>query len=149
MQRAIALAPERTTQRRRDDTVPFDAPLRSTSRERRRSRSAPWFLLPLLAVVTGVGVAYVGEHATATQDSYVLAGLTQTNTTLQNQDNSLGSQLETLKSTERIIALAQGLGMRPSQQWTAVPLPGSSLASIAASTQQQAAASAAPSSSHH
>ena len=109
--------------RPRDDLgdVPLDgqAPARRT-RLRRGGPRTPLPLLPLIAAIAGVGVAYVSQSAHATQATYQAAALSQQNQQLQGQNAELGGELARLQSAERIVAAAQKLGMRPAGHWSYV-----------------------------
>ena len=116
--------------------VPLDeAPARRT-RLRRGGPRTPLPLLPLIAALAGVGVAYVGQSAHATQATYDAAGLSAQNLQLSTHDAQLGDDLARLESAARIVAAAQKLGMRPAGQWSyvaaqpraVIPTPGPLLA---------------------
>ena len=77
-------------------------------------------LLPLIAVAAGVGIAYVSQTAHSTQATYHVATLTTEQQQLRAQDQRLGDDLARLESSERIVAAAQRLGMRPASSWTYV-----------------------------
>ena len=100
--------------------VPLDeAPARRT-RLRRGGPRTPLPLLPLIAALAGVGVAYVSQSAHSTQATYQAAALAQQNQQLRAQAGQLGDDLARLESAERIVAAAQKLGMRPAGHWSYV-----------------------------
>jgi hypothetical protein len=100
--------------------VPLDeAPPRRT-RLRRGGPRTPLPLLPLIAALAGVGVAYISQSAHSTQATYQAASLSVQNQQLRNQDSQLGDDLARLESAERIVAAAQKLGMRPAGHWSYV-----------------------------
>ena len=104
-------------------SVPMDeAPLRRT-RLRRGGPRAPLPLVPLIAALTGIGVAYVSQSAHSTQATYAATALAATNQQLLAQDAQLGDQLARLQSSERIVAAAQKMGMRPAAKWTYLSAP--------------------------
>jgi hypothetical protein len=100
--------------------VPLDeAPARRT-RLRRGGPRTPLPLLPLIAALAGVGIAYVSQSAHSTQATYQAASLSVQNQQLINQDSQLGDDLARLESAERIVAAAEQLGMRPAGHWSYV-----------------------------
>lgn len=100
--------------------VPLDeAPARRT-RLRRGGPRTPLPLLPLIAALAGVGVAYVSQSAHSTQATYQATALAQENQQLRGQASQLGDELARLESAERIVAAAQQLGMRPAGRWSYV-----------------------------
>ena len=100
--------------------VPLDAaPVRRT-RLRRGGPRTPLPLVPLIAALAGVGVAYVSQSAHATQATYQVGSLSEQNQQLSAQDAQLGDDLARLESAERIVAAAQRLGMRPATHWSYV-----------------------------
>jgi hypothetical protein len=100
--------------------VPLDeAPARRT-RLRRGGPRTPLPLLPLIAALAGVGLAYVSQSAHATQATYQASALSDQNLQLRTQDSQLGDDLARLESAERIVAAAQQLGMRPAGHWSYV-----------------------------
>jgi hypothetical protein len=102
------------------DAVPLDeAPARRT-RLRRGGPRTPLPLLPLIAALAGVGIAYVSQSAHSTQATYQAAALTSQNQQLLGQDGQLGDELARLESAERIVAAARQLGMRPAGRWSYV-----------------------------
>ena len=99
-------------------SVPLDeAPVRRT-RLRRGGPRTPLPLLPLIAAIAGVGVAYVGQSAHVTQATYQATALVQQNQQLRVQAEQLADNLGRVQSAERIVAAAQKLGMRPAAHWT-------------------------------
>ena len=104
-------------------SVPMDeAPPRRT-RLRRGGPRAPFPVLPLIAALTGIGVAYVSQSAHSTAATYQATSLVATNQQLRSQDAQLGDDLMRLQSTERIVAAAQRMGMRPAANWTYLATP--------------------------
>jgi len=115
----------RSSSRMADDlaTVPMDeAPLRRT-RLRRGGPRAPFPVLPLIAALTGVGVAYVSQSAHSTAATYQATSLVAANQQLRGQEAQLSDDLARLQSTERIVAAAQKMGMRPAAHWTYLATP--------------------------
>lgn len=100
--------------------VPLDEPPARRTRLRRGGPRTPLPLLPLIAALAGVGVAYVSQSAHSTQATYQAAYLSVQNQQLINQDSQLGGDLARLESAERIVAAAQKLGMRPAGHWSYV-----------------------------
>ena len=100
--------------------VPLDEPPARRTRLRRGGPRTPMPLLPLIAALAGVGVAYVSQSAHSTQATYQAAALSSQNQQLRAQDSQLGDELARLESTERIVAAAQALGMRPNGHWSYV-----------------------------
>lgn len=108
-------------------------------RRRRGGPRTPLPLVPLIAIGAGVGVAYVSQTAHATQATYQATSLSAERDALRNESDHLANELGRLRSAERIVAAAQGLGMRPAGQWVYV---ASSPAPVVPSPQPQMA-------SHH
>jgi cell division protein FtsL len=111
-----------------------DLPLEPGARRTRLRRGGPRTpipLLPVIAVAAGIGIAYVSQTAHATQSTYEASSLAAQHQQLQAQDQQLGDELARLRSSERIVAAAQTLGMQPADQWAYVAskpvqvLPGS------------------------
>jgi hypothetical protein len=100
--------------------VPLDETPARRTRLRRGGPRTPLPLLPLIAVLAGVGVAYVSQSAHSTQATYQAAALSGLNQQLRSQDMQLGDDLARLESAERIVAAAQQLGMRPAGHWSYV-----------------------------
>jgi len=96
--------------------VPLDAPGRRM-RLRRGGPRTPLPLLPVIAVAAGVGIAYVSQIAHATKTTYQATSLAAQQQRLHNDEAQLESELSRLESAERIVAAAQGLGMRPADRW--------------------------------
>ena len=93
---------------------------RASSRRTRLRRGGPRTplpLVPVIAALAGVGVAYVSQTAHSTQATYQAGALYAQNTQLRTQDAQLGDDLARLESAERIVAAAQSLGMRPAGHW--------------------------------
>ncbi|MDQ2961050.1 MAG: hypothetical protein M3R48_08395 [Candidatus Dormibacteraeota bacterium] len=103
--------------------VPLDDAPARRSRLRRGGPRTPLPLLPLIAALAGVGVAYVSQTAHATQAVYQAGALARQNQKLAGQSAQLGDQLGQLQSAERIVAAAQTLGMRPAARWTYLDTP--------------------------
>jgi hypothetical protein len=101
-------------------------------------------LLLIIAVATGVGIAYVSQTASATQTTYNATSLIQTQEQLVAQDQQLGDKLSQLLAGERIITQARRLGMVEGGSWlyaTATPeqvVPPPSSQVVDASKQQGA-----------
>jgi hypothetical protein len=100
--------------------VPLDETPACRTRLRRGGPRTPLPLLPLIAALAGVGVAYVSQSAHSTQGTYQAAALSAQNLQLRSQDSQLGEDLARLESAERIVAAAQQLGMRPAGRWSYV-----------------------------
>lgn len=100
--------------------VPLDETITRRTRLRRGGPRTPLPLLPLIAALAGVGVAYVSQSAHSTQATYQAAALAQQNQQLLSQSAQLGDDLARLESAERIVAAAQKLGMRPAGHWSYV-----------------------------
>jgi hypothetical protein len=98
------------------DHFPLDAPHRRI-RLRRGGPRTPLPLLPLIAIAAGVGIAYVNQTAHTTQATYRATELTAQQQQLRSEDALLGDELARLQSSERIVAAAQQLGMRPADKW--------------------------------
>lgn len=103
-----------------------EPPLRRT-RLRRGGPRAPLPLIPLIAALTGIGVAYVSQSAHSTQATYTATSLAAANQQLMVQDAQLGDQLGRLQSSERIVAAAQRMGMRPAAKWTYLSAPSTNV----------------------
>lgn len=101
-------------------SVPLDEAPRRRTRLRRGGPRTPLPLLPLIAALAGVGVAYVSQTAHATQATYRAGALAAQNEQLRSRDAQLGDDLARLESAARIVAAAQRLGMRPSEHWSYV-----------------------------
>jgi hypothetical protein len=100
--------------------VPLDETPARRTRLRRGGPRTPLPLLPLIAALAGVGVAYVSQSAHSTQATYQAVSLSAENQQLLTQDSQLGDDLARLESAERIVAAAQLLGMRPAGHWSYV-----------------------------
>jgi hypothetical protein len=100
--------------------VPLDESPARRTRLRRGGPRTPLPLLPLIAALAGVGVAYVSQSAHSTQATYQAAALSDQNQQLRSQDLQLSDDLARLESAERIVAAAQLLGMRPAGHWSYV-----------------------------
>jgi cell division protein FtsL len=98
------------------DLLPIEASGRR-SRLRRGGPRTPLPLLPLIAVGAGIGIAYVSQTAHATQSTYRAANLTAQQQHLNTEYVQLSDELARLQSSERIVAAAQHLGMRPASSW--------------------------------
>lgn len=100
--------------------VPLDAPSSRRSRTQRGGSHAPLLLMPVIAIVAGVAIAYVSQTAHATTATYQASTLQSQQRDLQLQNSRDGEQLAQLQSTERIAAAAQQIGLRPAGQWSYV-----------------------------
>ncbi|MHB8717441.1 MAG: hypothetical protein ACYDAC_00915 [Candidatus Dormibacteria bacterium] len=103
--------------------VPLDDVTPRRTRLRRGGPRAPLPLIPLIAALTGIGVAYVSQSAHSTQATYQATSLAAANQQLRLQDGQLGDELGRLQSSERIVAAAQQMGMRPAVSWTYLSAP--------------------------
>ena len=107
-------------------TVPLDSDRARRARLRRGGPRTPLPLLPLIAICAGIALAYVSQTAHATQATYEATTLVSEHSQLQTEADRLSDELGRLRSGERIVASAQGLGMRPAGQWAyvaAAPAP--------------------------
>ena len=128
------------------DDVPFE-PLVRRLRIRRGGPRTPLPLLPVIAVAAGIGIAYVNQTAHVTTATYQATRLAAQQQQLVAQDSQLSAELSRLESSERIIAAAQHMGMRPAAKWAFVaaaphsvitsPPPSSSRGATTNSTLQQ------------
>ena len=123
-----------TSPKRRSDRLPSaavdalaDVPLEPArpryGRQRRGGPRTPLPLMGLIAICTGIGLAYVAQVAHVTQATYQTSQLQSDGMQLRTQVSQLDDQLARLKATERIVSAAQQLGMRPAAQWTFVTAP--------------------------
>ncbi len=74
----------------------------------------------MIAVAAGIGIAYVNQTAHVTTATYQATRLASQQQQLAAQDSQLGAELSRLQSSERIIAAAQVMGMRPAARWESV-----------------------------
>lgn len=110
----------RESSRRSDDSIPLYETVRSRTRGRRGGTPVPFLLLVVIAVVSGVALAYVAQTARAAQLTYAVTSLTAQQHDLMNQEQKLAGQLDLLSSAERITAAAQQMGMQPARKWSYV-----------------------------
>ena len=105
------------------DSLPPHAPSERRERRRRGGPRTPLPLLPLIAICTGIGLAYVSQTAQATQANYDQTTLIHQQQQLTVQDQLLAAQLAQLSSAERLLASAQQLGMVSGGTWTYAVAP--------------------------
>src|ERR1700731_4130782 len=98
------------------DDVPFEPVVRGL-RIRRGGPRTPLPLLPVIAVAAGIGIAYVNQTAHVTTATYQATRLASQKQQLVAQNSQLNAELSRLESSERIIAAAQEMGMRPAAKW--------------------------------
>ena len=101
------------------DDVPFE-PLVRQLRIRRGGPRTPLPLLPAIAIAAGIGIAYVNQTAHVTTATYQATRLAAQQQQLVAFDSQLSAELSRLESSERIIAAAQGMGMRTAVKWAFV-----------------------------
>jgi hypothetical protein len=101
------------------DDVPFE-PLVRRLRIRRGGPRTPLPLLPVIAIAAGIGIAYVNQTAHVTTATYQATHLRAQQQQLVALDSQLSAELSRLESSERIIAAAQGMGMRTAVKWAFV-----------------------------
>jgi hypothetical protein len=101
------------------DDVPFE-PLVRRLRIRRGGPRTPLPLLPVIAIAAGIGIAYVNQTAHVTTATYEATRLASQQQQLVAEDSQLSAELARLESSERIIAAAQDMGMRPAGKWAFV-----------------------------
>jgi hypothetical protein len=89
-------------------------------RIRRGGPRTPLPLLPVIAIAAGIGIAYVNQTAHVTTATYQATRLEAKQQQLIAFDSQLGAELSRLESSERIIAAAQDMGMRPAAKWAVV-----------------------------
>ena len=111
--------PDRHASAENLEQLPLDEPARR-QRLRRGGPRTPLPLLPVIAIAAGIGVAYVSQSAHTTEATYQVSSLTARQQQLTSQDQQLNEALSRLESSERIVAAAQQLGMRPASQWAYV-----------------------------
>jgi len=101
------------------DRLPVDVPARH-ARLRRGGPRTPLPLVPLIAIGAGIGIAYVSQSAHATEATYEASNLAALQQQLRGQAAQLNDEMARLESSERIVAAAQQLGMRPANRWAYV-----------------------------
>jgi cell division protein FtsL len=105
-----------------------DSAQASASRRRPRTRRGgprtPLPLLPIIGICAGIGIAYVSQTAHLTQATYQANGLAVEQRQLQSQAQQLDADLARLRSSARIDAAAQQMGMKPPGKWAYVTASG-------------------------
>jgi len=104
--------------RRPATSVPLHASAARRDRRRRGGPRTPLPLLPIIAVGTGICLAYVSQTAQATKANYDQTSLIHEEQQLTAQDQQLGVQLAQLSAAERVITAAQRLGMVTGGTWS-------------------------------
>lgn len=99
------------------DELPMEPSRQRRGRLRRGGPRTPLPLVGLIAVCAGIGVAYVGQVAHATQATYEASQLQSDQQQLRNDASRLDDELARLSATERIVQAAQDMGMRPASKW--------------------------------
>jgi len=116
---ALPTEPDRHASADDLEQLPLDEPARR-QRLRRGGPRTPLPLLPVIAIAAGIGVAYVSQSAHTTAATYEVSTLTAQKASLTAENQQLSDELSRLESSERIVAAAQQLGMRPAGQWAYV-----------------------------
>jgi cell division protein FtsL len=98
-----------------DDAQAAASPRRP--RTRRGGPRTPLPLLPIIGICAGIGIAYVSQTAHLTQATYQANDLAAQQRQLQSQAQQLDADLARLRSSSRIDAAAQQLGMKPPAKW--------------------------------
>lgn len=111
--------PDRHASAENLEQLPLDEPARR-QRLRRGGPRTPLPLLPVIAIAAGIGVAYVSQSAHTTEATYQVSNLSAQQQQLTSQNQQLTEELSRLESSERIVAAAQQIGMRPASQWAYV-----------------------------
>jgi cell division protein FtsL len=93
---------------------------RRRPRTRRGGPRTPLPLLPVIGICAGIGIAYVSQTAHLTQATYQANSLAAEQRQLQQQAVQLDDELARLRSSSRIDAAAQQLGMKPPGKWAYV-----------------------------
>ena len=93
---------------------------RRRPRTRRGGPRTPLPLLPIIGICAGIGIAYVSQTAHLTQATYQANSLAAEQRQLQGQALQLDDELARLRSSSRIDAAAQQLGMKPPAKWAYV-----------------------------
>jgi cell division protein FtsL len=93
---------------------------RRRPRTRRGGPRTPLPLLPVIGICAGIGIAYVSQTAHLTQATYQANSLAAEQRQLQQQALQLDDELARLRSSSRIDAAAQQLGMKPPARWAYV-----------------------------
>ena len=108
----------RPSLRRYSDDVPFFPKEERRGRTRRGGLRTPLPLLAVIAIAAGIGIAYVSQTARVTQATYQVSSLNAEQQQLTMQNGKLGDDLSRLEASERIVAAAQQLGMKPANSWS-------------------------------
>jgi hypothetical protein len=106
------------------DDAAVQAAAQRRPRTRRGGPRTPLPLLPIIGICAGIGIAYVSQTAHLTQSTYEAAALSTQQRQLAAQAQHLDADLARLRSSARIDAAAQQLGLKPPAKWAYVTASG-------------------------